>query len=379
VATDEEVRFRNPVKALGFAQIPHVVTRDQRISDGAYRLYAIYLSYAMQKDACWPNQQTLADHLQVDVRTVRRYNQELVDAGYINRQRRLGAASITWIEDLETNPVCHEIALRILEGRNVPSNGTKMSSRTTQNCPVEGEPEKDNQEEEPVTPPEWFHAAPTQAAATEFLRKQPDFHPAPKPGAFRPEPVHVEVDENGDEISGGKLKRPKSQLPDNPFHERLLEASHAKYFQPNQKPKAKAIHKALQAGELIGDDVQMYERCLVAARACGEKDVPQVMPWSWFGWREEQARQHHWSVWGFLNALMDADALAKHCLFQLRAKRVVGGQNGEQRDAGDGNTVAGGSGPQAGVDDYTAQLLRWQAGQTGASGRDDETAGLDLP
>ena len=73
-----EIRFRNPVKALGHAQVQHAITQDSRISDGAYRLYALYLMYAQQKSLCWPGRARIAQIRGASKQTVTSWNKELI-------------------------------------------------------------------------------------------------------------------------------------------------------------------------------------------------------------------------------------------------------------------------------------------------------------
>jgi len=95
------IRFRNPVKQQGWAQVHHVLTLDTELSDGAYRLYVLLLMYARQSDGCWPGVERLARDLGRAPSTVKARLAELVKRGLITRERRLGTSSITWIEDLE--------------------------------------------------------------------------------------------------------------------------------------------------------------------------------------------------------------------------------------------------------------------------------------
>ena len=135
VETDSiEVRFRNPVKALGFAQLQHVVTMDDQISDGAYRLYALYLMYAQDKTLCWPGRERIAQIRNVSEPTITRWNRELAAAGYITRQRRFNRTSITWIEDVEQNPRLRAIAERLFEQRKTEPN---VPSELVQSRPVQ--------------------------------------------------------------------------------------------------------------------------------------------------------------------------------------------------------------------------------------------------
>lgn len=98
----EGLAFRNPVKQEGWAMIYHVLTLDQNLSDGAFRLYVLLLKYARQSENCWPGRRRLAQDLDTTKRTVERRLAELVDRGLITREQRgLGRTAMTWIEDVE--------------------------------------------------------------------------------------------------------------------------------------------------------------------------------------------------------------------------------------------------------------------------------------
>lgn len=134
--TDQErASFRNPVKGGGWAQLYHAITCDPDISDGAYRLYALYLRYAQQSDSCFPSRKLLADLLNTSEATITRRNSELESAGYITRERQHGNGgrrwiSTTWIEDVEQHPRLLRIASEIATPRikNEPNLGSKMRS-----------------------------------------------------------------------------------------------------------------------------------------------------------------------------------------------------------------------------------------------------------
>ena len=99
-APQEEIRFRNPVQQQGFAILYHVLTLDKGLSDGAFRLYALLLKYAQQKDFAYPGVERLAQDLGVSTRTILSRLAELEEHKLITRQRRFGKSAITWIEDL---------------------------------------------------------------------------------------------------------------------------------------------------------------------------------------------------------------------------------------------------------------------------------------
>jgi hypothetical protein len=97
----ERLKFRRKVDALGFAMVYHILTLDQELSDGAFRLYTLLLKYARQAGGCWPGVERLSKDLDKEPRTVKRRLAELVERGLITRERRYGHSSITWLEDLE--------------------------------------------------------------------------------------------------------------------------------------------------------------------------------------------------------------------------------------------------------------------------------------
>lgn len=145
----EEIRFRNPARQVGFAQLYHVATLDPDLSDGALRTFLLYLKYAQQHGTCFPGRDRLARERNVGVATLSRHNAELVEAGYITRKRRLNRPSLTIIEDYENTPRLRaiaeqEISVRIKNDTNEPlkndtSNVSKMIHRMSHFCDVEEE------------------------------------------------------------------------------------------------------------------------------------------------------------------------------------------------------------------------------------------------
>jgi len=126
----ENIKWRNPVQACGWAGLYHAATLDPRITDGALRLYCLLLMHAQQKGVCWPGVAKLAFLLDKDPKTVKRRVANLVEHGYITRERRLGDSSITWIEDLTADPYLRTVALAELERR------AKGSARGDRNAPL---------------------------------------------------------------------------------------------------------------------------------------------------------------------------------------------------------------------------------------------------
>jgi hypothetical protein len=79
----------------GFTQIPNVVLTHPGISANAKITYGVLLSYAWQKDFCWPAQERIAQDTNCSVRTVQRYLAELEKGGLIAiRQRGLNRPNI---------------------------------------------------------------------------------------------------------------------------------------------------------------------------------------------------------------------------------------------------------------------------------------------
>ena len=99
---DGHIAFRNPVKQEGWAQVYHVLTLDQSLSDGSFRLHIRLLRYARQKDNCWPGREQLAKDLGDPQPTIECRPAELVARGLITRQQRgRGKTAVTYIEDAE--------------------------------------------------------------------------------------------------------------------------------------------------------------------------------------------------------------------------------------------------------------------------------------
>lgn len=96
----DQILIENNWLDAGFTQIPNLVLRDTDLSIGARLLYGILLSYAWQKDQCWPGQERLATDLGRSSKTVRGYLAELMDGKYLQVQRRgLGQTNIYTLLD----------------------------------------------------------------------------------------------------------------------------------------------------------------------------------------------------------------------------------------------------------------------------------------
>lgn len=85
----------------GFTSIPNAVIFAPGLSANAKQTYATLLSYAWKENECFPGQERLAEALEVSLRTVQRYLDELRAYGLISwRQQGLNQPNIYTINDL---------------------------------------------------------------------------------------------------------------------------------------------------------------------------------------------------------------------------------------------------------------------------------------
>ena len=79
----------------GFTQVPNFILTNAEISVGAKLAYAMLLKYAWGDDACFPGQTKLAVDMGSGERSVRRYLEELENAGLLEIvQRGLGKTNL---------------------------------------------------------------------------------------------------------------------------------------------------------------------------------------------------------------------------------------------------------------------------------------------
>jgi len=132
-----------------------------------------------------------------------------------------------------------------------------------------------------------------------------------------PEPTYEDLDEDGYPDSSSPLKKPKWQIPDTEEQKEFLATCNAKWFESKQKRKVKAILSAVTAGNIAG--LNVYGRVLADIEDKTELiDVPRLLPQDWYEKRLTEAKEHSWSRWGLIRALMDRDKLAEHCQHKLR-------------------------------------------------------------
>lgn len=90
-----EIIGEDLVTRHGFTQVPNFILTNKDLSVGAKLYYAMLLKYAREKDYCYPGQQTLARDIGSSERSVRTYQKELEDVGFLEVvQRGLGKTSI---------------------------------------------------------------------------------------------------------------------------------------------------------------------------------------------------------------------------------------------------------------------------------------------
>ena len=90
-----EIIGEDLVTRHGFTQVPNFILTNKGLSVGAKLYYAMLLKYAREKDYCFPGQQTLAEDMGSSERSVRTYQKELEDVGFLEvTQRGLGRTSL---------------------------------------------------------------------------------------------------------------------------------------------------------------------------------------------------------------------------------------------------------------------------------------------
>ena len=86
-----EIIGADVVTLHGFTQVPNFILTNKDLSVGAKLYYAMLLKYAREKDYCFPGQQTIAADMGSTDRSVRTYQKELEQAGFLEiTQRELG-------------------------------------------------------------------------------------------------------------------------------------------------------------------------------------------------------------------------------------------------------------------------------------------------
>jgi hypothetical protein len=85
----------DPITQHGFTQVPNVILKNIKLSSGAKVTYAMFLSYAWQKDSAFPGQKRVAEDLGMSERHIRRFIGELKVHGLLSVERRgLGKTNV---------------------------------------------------------------------------------------------------------------------------------------------------------------------------------------------------------------------------------------------------------------------------------------------
>lgn len=234
----DEIRYRNPAKAVGYANLLHVCMMDPRISDGAYRTYHAYLYYAHQNGQCFPFRSTIAELRGVSERAITRHNRELEDAGYITRQRRMDDSSITYIEDIEQNSYLKELGKGVLDNRR-EKNGTSQVTELAR-----GTGQKVSEEE--LTNEELTNE---ELLVDVF---EDDFE------------EEVEYVEDGDEF-GDKDPKRKQREPKTSLQIRMCNATGRRYLAPDEVTKISRIEKgmmSLTSGVIAKYPTEWVDMCI---------------------------------------------------------------------------------------------------------------------
>ena len=90
-----KINSADPVALHSFTQVPNFILTNKTLSVGAKLYYAMLLKYARENDYCFPGQQRLAEDMGAGERSVRTYQKELEDAGFLEvTQRGLGKTNL---------------------------------------------------------------------------------------------------------------------------------------------------------------------------------------------------------------------------------------------------------------------------------------------
>ena len=119
----------------GFTQVPNLLLRRPDLSHGAKIAYALLLSYAWQRDRCFPGQDVLASDMGVERKAVIRYLQELKAKDVIKVKRRgMGKTNVYYLPRLLDVPFLGHQEVPPVGQPEVRSRGHKeYSMKNTQN------------------------------------------------------------------------------------------------------------------------------------------------------------------------------------------------------------------------------------------------------
>lgn len=253
-----EVRHQRIVHGFGFAMLYHAMTRDKRISHGAFRLYAHLLEYAWSGDT-FAGVDGMADALGAHRATVSTWFTQLIGAGYITREKRgQGKTSITYIEDPEENSGLIFIVLEQLEARKQRKEARKSSGRVHATSEVvprlpQSSPTHDEEEElDDVDLVSVERTPATASAVSELLSPS------------KREPEYVELDSDGFPVGDGEIMSPLAMHIKNVARRNLT---------PNQQQR---LHKPVQGKRQYASPEDIFSRDMPAFKLW----VTDVIGWA---------------------------------------------------------------------------------------------------
>jgi hypothetical protein len=352
MAGNEQVRFRNPIDAVGFAQIYSVMAVDPMLSDGAVRTFMLYQQFAQGKAHHWYSREKLARIRGVSPWTISQHNMQLQQAGYIEREERFGQTSITWLLDIHQNERLAQLAADMLELRDGPNE--EETDRTAVRSWENPTPNVVKTQHSMLGKPN-AEVDSTEVDSTKETQILSGLPPADD------EPERVQLDDDGNEVRPkGARAREKSEIPDTVAEQELLAVCGRRYYQKGEKRKTKQILKALEAGDIAqGTGKNVFLETLDWLEHSGDEiTLIPLLPRAWFnairtwvGYKKTRGRVMI-KYPEFLAALTNWDRLNGFCRDQLRTN---GGANvGNQGP--EGAAAAGGEGEQERFIRYLAEL-----------------------
>lgn len=123
----ERIVVENEMLKAGFAAVPYVILRNNKLSIGARMAYIVLLSYAWQDDSTFVGQAKMAEDMGISGRQLQRYLYELRDGGHIEISREDRRYHNTYIiKDVKTKLKAKK---RARHDMGVVSDATSLSYR----------------------------------------------------------------------------------------------------------------------------------------------------------------------------------------------------------------------------------------------------------
>ena len=88
--------------AKGFTQVPNFILKSKKLTAGDKMTFAMLLSYAWQKDFCYPGQKRLAEDLGLTDRSVRTHIKSLETVGLLEIKRPGQGKNNVYVLDLKS-------------------------------------------------------------------------------------------------------------------------------------------------------------------------------------------------------------------------------------------------------------------------------------